>query len=99
CSSTRRRIPCAWTARRRRPRSWSNRCSSALPARLDAAGLVAEATEGTGLEDFGEPTWREGLDRLVEALDAEARLNDLRGQIVTGAVVAELDNIPPDTEH
>jgi len=63
-----------------------------MSARLDAAGLVAEATEGTGLEDFGEPTWREGLDRLVEALDAEARLNDLGVQIVTSEIVAYLTN-------
>jgi hypothetical protein len=61
-------------------------------ARLDAARLVAEVTEVTGLEDFGEPTWREGLDRLVEALDAEARLNDLGVQIVTSDIVAYLTN-------
>jgi hypothetical protein len=60
--------------------------------RLDADRLVAEATALDGLEDFGEPTWREGLDRLVEALEAEARLNDLGVQIVTGDVLAYLSN-------
>jgi hypothetical protein len=61
-------------------------------ARLDAGRLVAQATELNGLEDFGEPTWREGLDRLVEALDAEARLNALGVQIVTGDILAYLSN-------
>ncbi len=35
--------------------------------------LVAAATEATGLDDFGEPTWQEGLDRMLEDLDRSAR--------------------------
>src|SRR6476469_4924095 len=44
---------------------------------LDADQLVAEAIQATGLDDFGEETWRDGLERLVAALREEARLNPL----------------------
>jgi hypothetical protein len=39
--------------------------------------LVAGAVAATGLEDFGEAGWREGLDVLVDSLEAEADLNDI----------------------
>jgi hypothetical protein len=61
-------------------------------ARLDGARLSPQAIEVTGLEDFGEPTWREGLDRLIAALDHEARLNDLGVEIVTGEILGYLTN-------
>ncbi|MGZ4688282.1 MAG: sulfotransferase family protein [Acidimicrobiia bacterium] len=48
--------------------------------------------EMTGLDDFGEPTWREGLDHLVPALREEARLNDLGGRIAMGGIVELLAN-------
>src|SRR5262249_58010900 len=63
-------------------------------ARLDGARLVPQAIEVAGLEDFGEPTWREGLDRLVAALDHEGRLNDLGGGIVTSEILGYLTNRP-----
>ncbi len=37
--------------------------------------LMAAAVERTGLEDFGDDSFREGLEILVRALGAEARLN------------------------
>jgi hypothetical protein len=37
--------------------------------------LLAEARAETGLDDFGEDSFREGLERLVHALRAEADLN------------------------
>ena len=37
--------------------------------------LLALARAEAGLEDFGDPTFREGLQRLVRALREEARLN------------------------
>ncbi|MGZ6995114.1 MAG: sulfotransferase, partial [Acidimicrobiia bacterium] len=61
-------------------------------AGLDADRLVAQAMEMTGLDDFGEPTWREGLDHLVPALREEARLNDLGGRIAMGGIVELLAN-------
>ena len=33
---------------------------------LDADALIAETVEATGLDDFGEPFWREGLERLLD---------------------------------
>jgi hypothetical protein len=44
---------------------------------LNAQDLVDGAITATGLDDFGAGSWREGLERLVEALNGEARLNDL----------------------
>ena len=44
---------------------------------LDAEELCAAAVEQTGLDDFGSPTFREGLDRLVDGLGSEARLNEV----------------------
>lgn len=41
------------------------------------AALLERARQQTGLEDFGADSFREGLDILVAALDAEARLNEL----------------------
>ena len=44
--------------------------------------LMEQARLATGLEDFGEPGFREGLDRLVASAEAEADLND-RGRALT----------------
>lgn len=46
-------------------------------AALNAEQLVDAATEATGLTDFGDDAWREGLDRLVDALTEEAQLNEV----------------------
>ena len=51
---------------------------------LDADRLAAEAMQATGLDDFGEATWRDGLERLVVALREEARLNPLGVDIAAG---------------
>ena len=37
--------------------------------------LLARATAATSLEDFGESSFREGLERLVVSADTEARLS------------------------
>ena len=42
-----------------------------------ADGLIAEAIAETGLDDFGGGPRRDGLDAVVEALDADAALNDI----------------------
>ena len=57
---------------------------------LDVDALVAQARAATGLEDLGDPSWREGLERLLEALRSEARLNALGGQVVAGEMVGYL---------
>jgi hypothetical protein len=63
--------------------------SDTLP---DAESLLAQAREATGLADLGEDTWREGLERLLEALGAEAELNDIGRQIAAGETLLYLTN-------
>src|ERR1700722_15326054 len=45
-------------------------------ARDRAADLVRRARSATGLEDFGGDSFHEGLERLILALDTEARLTE-----------------------
>ena len=56
--------------------------------RLDADRCIAAAVDTTGLSDFGGDTWREGLTRLVDALEHEAALNDLGRVVVEGEVTS-----------
>ena len=56
-------------------------------ARFDADAMVESATMTTGSSDFGEDSWREGLDRLLDGLDGTARLNDLGRTIVDAEMV------------
>ncbi|MEW6270308.1 MAG: sulfotransferase [Thermodesulfobacteriota bacterium] len=60
--------------------------------RIDANALLAAARDTTGLEDLGADTWRDGLERLVAALDEEARLNDIGVQIAAGEILLYLTN-------
>ena len=57
---------------------------------LDTDAIVATATELAGTDDFGAPTWHDGLERLVESLRAEALLNELGVQIAAGELVGYL---------
>ena len=53
--------------------------------RFERDALVEVATAAVGSDDFGEASWQEGLDRLLEDLDGPARLNEL------GRTAAEVD--------
>ncbi|MFI5041038.1 MAG: sulfotransferase family protein [Acidimicrobiales bacterium] len=53
---------------------------------LTVASLVTAATEGTGLADLGEDSWREGLDRLLDSVRSEADLNDVGVEVVAASV-------------
>ncbi len=44
--------------------------------KLDGDALAGSRARETGLEDFGDPSFREPMRRLIEALNGEARLND-----------------------
>jgi len=55
-------------------------------------GLVAAAIEATGLDDFGEPSWQEGLDLYLESLEATAQLNEIGVGVAHGGVVTDLSN-------
>ena len=57
---------------------------------FDRDQLVDDAIVATGLDDFGEPTWQDGLDRLLDSLAGEARLNELGVTIVESEVGAYL---------
>jgi hypothetical protein len=59
---------------------------------VDAATLLDQASEQAGLGDWGGDSFREGLERLVGALDGEAGLNDLGVLAVEQQILANLTN-------
>jgi hypothetical protein len=60
--------------------------------RLVADRLVDEATHQVGVTDFGEPTWREGLEILLDSANREARLHELGADILAVDIVTYLAN-------
>jgi hypothetical protein len=54
---------------------------------FDADELEEGARAATGLEDFGSSYYREGLERIVEALNSEADLNDM-GRVIQHATIS-----------
>lgn len=44
---------------------------------LDAASILAEATRRTDLDDFGDPSFREPMQRLLAAMEQEAGLHEV----------------------
>ncbi|MBC2667739.1 sulfotransferase family protein [Novosphingobium piscinae] len=57
---------------------------------IDPEALLAAAREQTGLSDFGDPSFREGLDVLVRALNTEAGLSEAGAGRVAGSITATL---------
>ncbi len=54
--------------------------------------LLQQARDASSLEHFGDDSFREGLERLVHALDTEANLNDQGRMILDGQIVGLLSN-------
>ena len=54
---------------------------------FSADELEDGARAATGLDDFGSPYYREGLERTVDALNNEADLNDL-GNVIQHATIS-----------
>lgn len=54
--------------------------------------FVADAVEATGLEDFGEDSWQEGLDRYLDSLVATARLNEIGVGVASDGIRNDLTN-------
>lgn len=54
--------------------------------------LIERAVEATGLEDFGAPPWRDGLEVLVSSAGAEGGLNDMGWSILRSWVHERLTN-------
>jgi hypothetical protein len=46
------------------------------PARFEPEALLQEARDKTGLSDFGDPAFREGLEKFCGALESDANLSD-----------------------
>lgn len=57
---------------------------------LNTETLLAAAREQTGLADFGDPSFREGLDRLVDALNREGKLSEAGEGRVAASFTATL---------
>src|ERR1700678_4136858 len=55
--------------------------------RFERDTLVDEAVARAGEEDFGEDSWPEGLDILLDGFEQEARLNDMGVEIATAETV------------
>jgi hypothetical protein len=51
--------------------------------------LLVAATDEAGLTDFGDESFREGLDRLVDSVNTEATLNEL-GEVVLPMLIGRL---------
>jgi len=54
--------------------------------------LLARASEQTGLTGFGDPSFRDGLDRLVEELEARAELSPLGRAAAEAMLLGQLAN-------
>ncbi len=54
---------------------------------FDADELEEGACTATGLDDFGSPYYREGLERIVAALNTEADLSDM-GRVIQHATIS-----------
>ncbi|MFP6663768.1 MAG: sulfotransferase, partial [Deltaproteobacteria bacterium] len=55
---------------------------------MRAEAVLARARKSTGLEDFGDDSWREGLDVLLESMEREADLTSF-GRFVQGAMLSQ----------
>lgn len=58
----------------------------------DPDRLLESAVAATSLSDFGPPSFREGLSRLVDSLNDEADLNPLGRAMAEGQIAAALMN-------
>lgn len=59
---------------------------------LDVDRVLEEVAEDTRLEDYGDPSFRQGLDLLVESASREAMLNDLGKATLDAQVRGSLRN-------
>lgn len=63
-----------------------------MTTRIDADELLATATERSGLSDFGEETYRIGLDQLLDAIESEGKLSEIGAAISPDILVGYLTN-------
>jgi len=60
--------------------------------RFNRDRLVAEAVAQAGADDFGEDTWQEGFDLLLDGFESESNLNDVGVEIAATDLVNNLAN-------
>jgi hypothetical protein len=68
-------------------------------AHVTADRALEQAAEQTGLGDLGDDSWKEGLDRLTEALRNEAALNELGAALVGGELAGYLGDRMRIVDH
>jgi hypothetical protein len=72
----------------------------ARPMKLRKRALMDRASrQANGLKDFGDPRFEEGLDRLIDALESEDRLNGIGRIIATSHITNLLRQRLLLTEH
>ena len=54
--------------------------------------LMSQAVDATGVDDFGEPEFRDGLAAYCASLSDEAKLSDLGNAAIAGTIVGSLTN-------
>jgi hypothetical protein len=57
---------------------------------IDASALLDTARRETALDDFGDPSFRDGLEVLVDALGREAHLSDVGRMAFSGQILGYL---------
>lgn len=59
---------------------------------MRAENLIDAARARSGLDDFGEDSWREGLDVLLRSVQRDAHLNAIGEEVIAGQLVGYLVN-------
>ena len=85
-----RSLPSDLRRRRGRRRARPRRELIGVNSVIDVDRVIEELTAETGLDDFGDPTYRDGLDVLVAALTDEARLSDVGHAVAVGQITSML---------
>jgi len=70
-----------------------NADTSGATARIDVDSLLNQAREAAGLEDFGDPWFREPLGHLVELVNSEGALKSEREPPVQGLIGSLSDRL------
>lgn len=60
--------------------------------RVEVDDLLAEVAEQTGFDDYGDPTFRDGLEVFLESVRTEARTNDIGAAVADAQVRGALAN-------
>jgi hypothetical protein len=57
---------------------------------LELGQLIDQVEQATGLDDFGDPSWKEGADRLISDLNERGALTEVGSMIAASDVVEYL---------